>query len=283
MKNQIEVRPARAEDKNAIVAFCQNTFSWGDYIPDAWDDWLVDPSGRILVGVIGHQPVGMIHVAFLGNGEAWMAGMRVHPDFRRQGVGTAVDAAGRAYARECGCHIARLATSIKNIAAQKTLATQGYTRIAQFNEWSAKPVHRRFSVARVATADDLPEILARWDHSEIRAASRGLLPDPDWRWTGLTEARLHEQNDAAQVRRAPRGFTLVSTFDEKDWSGLGVHALVGDEETVCTLALAARGEAYYRGYPRVEAIVADHALLNAALESVGYRREGGMLIYEQML
>ncbi|MDE3087842.1 MAG: hypothetical protein KGJ80_00460, partial [Chloroflexota bacterium] len=72
-------------------------------------------------------------------------------------------------------------------------------------------------------------------------------------------------------------------FDEKDWSGINIQALVGDEETMRHLALAARGEAKYRGYPHVEAMLVDHAPLNAALTRAGYRREGGMFIYEQVL
>ena len=99
----------------------------------------------------------------------------------------------------------------------------------------------------------------------------------------MTEVNLREQIDAAEVRLTPRGFSILRAFDEGDWHTLTLHALVGDEETLRALALAARGEAKFRGYPQVEAIIADHPLLNVVLESTGYRREGGMFIYEQAL
>lgn len=283
MKNQVEVRPARADDKDAVLAFCQNTFSWGDYVPDVWDHWLMDPNSRMFVGLVAGKPVGMVHIAFLENNVVWMEGMRVHPDFRRRGIATAMDAAGHDYARERGCHIARLATSIKNIAAQKTLATQGYHCVTRFNEWTAKSARKKFPDARVATRRDAPGILARWEQSEIRAASRALLPARHWRETDLTEACVLERIAADEVRVMLRGFAILPAFDEKNWNTLAVHALIGDAEAIYALAVAARGEAYYRGYPHVEAMVADHATLNTALESAGYRREGGMLIYEQTL
>jgi GNAT superfamily N-acetyltransferase len=280
---EVQVRAARADDKHAIVAFCQNTFSWGDYIPDVWDDWLDDHSGQLLVGVVDREPVGLLHVAFLGNATAWMEGMRVHPDFRRQGIGRAIDATGRALARERGCRVARLATSVKNLAAQKLLAMDGYARIAQFNEWECKPALRKILATRVATRDDAGQILEVWRASATDETRRALLPDRRWHWHELTDARLLDQIDAGEVRIADGGFAFLFAFDENDWSGMSLHALVGDEERAFALALAARSEARYRGYPRLEAILVDHAPLNTALERAGYRRQGGMFIYEQAL
>ncbi len=277
------MRHARADDQRAVIAFCQHTFSWGDYIPAVWDKWLADSTGILLVGLIDEQPVGLLHRALLGPEIAWLEGMRVHPDFRRQGVGAALDAAARAEARARGCRRARLATSIQNIAAQKTLATAGYACRARFNEWIAKPARRQFAGARVAASADAEKILEAWRASPVMESSHDLLPDRDWRWHALTPARLRAQIDAAQVRAADGGFAILLAFAETDWSGLSLHALAGDEETAFTLALAARGEAKYRGFPRLEALVGDDATLNRALERAGYRREGGMFIYEQGL
>ena len=38
----LEVRPARAEDRDAVLAFCAHTWADGDYIEFAWDNWLRD-------------------------------------------------------------------------------------------------------------------------------------------------------------------------------------------------------------------------------------------------
>jgi len=279
---QIDVRPARADDKSAILAFCQNTFSWGDYIPAVWERWLGDAGGTMLVGVVDQQPVGLLRVAFLDDRVAWLEGMRVHPDFRRQGVGTALDVAARSVVRARGCRVERLATSIKNIAAQRTLATEGYTRIARFNEWETRPARRALAATRVATPGDAPALMETWRASAVGAAS-ARLPDRHWHWHMLTRPRLMDQINAGEVRMANGGLGFLLAFDEKDWCGLSLQALAGDEETMVALALAARGEARYRGYPHVEAQLINHPLLNAALERAGYRRTGGMYIYEQSL
>lgn len=265
-----------------MLAFCQHTFSWGDYIPDVWDTWLANENGQLLVGLVDHQAVGLAHVAFLERAVAWLEGMRVHPDFRRRGISTTLDAAARAVARERGCRLARLATSIQNTPAQNALEVQGYTRVAQFNEWTGKPARAKFAPARIATLDDADSISAIWRASDISAAAR-VLPNRHWSWIELDEARVRKLIQSSEVRVTPRGFAFLLAFDEKDWSSLSLHALCGDDAAMRALALAARGEAKYRGYPRVEAIVADHPSLNAALERAGYRREGGMYIYEQTL
>jgi GNAT superfamily N-acetyltransferase len=279
---QIEVRPAQAGDKDAVLAFCQNTFSWGDYVAEVWDTWLTDVRGQLLVGLVGPRPVGLVHLAFLESNAAWLEGMRVHPAFRRRGVGSAVDSAARRHARARGARLARLATSAKNIAAQETLATLGYACVARFVEWKAEPARSEFSATRVATHADEADILELWDGSLARGAS-GLVPDQNWHWDALTRARLHGQIETAQVRINGGGFAFLVAQEQTATSEMTLHALAGDAESTYTLALAARGEADYRGYPSVEALLIDQPQINSALERAGFLRQGGMLIYEQVL
>ena len=283
MENSIEVRLAQLEDKDAVVAFCQNTFSWGDYIADVFVAWTQDSNGKLLVATIDHQPVGLLHAAFLGNGVAWLEGMRVHPDFRRRGIGAQLEAEARHVAREHNCRVTRLATSVKNIAAQKMLDAARYRRVAKFNEWQAEPLPEEFSTLRVASNIDMQKIIALWRASEMSQASHAVVPDRHWHWTPLDEARLREQIAANETRVASNGLALVTAFDEQDWNGLNIQALAGDPETMFVIARALRSEAAYRGYAHIEANLADYPPLNIALERAGYHSDGGMFIYEQEL
>ena len=43
-----EIRPARPEDREAVLAFCMHTWDWGDYIESVWDEWLHDPQGKCM-------------------------------------------------------------------------------------------------------------------------------------------------------------------------------------------------------------------------------------------
>ncbi len=278
------MRPARPDDKDAIVAFCQDTFDWGDYIADVWDDWLADRAGRMLVAVVEDRPVGLVHVALLDEHVAWMEGMRVHPDYRRLGIGSLLDRAARESARERGARVARLVTSIKNTAAQGVLEREGYVRVAQFNFWSAPPAKENDVRWRVATTQDLPLLFTLWSRSQERDASHGTLPTPRWTWTELTESRLQSQITKDQVRIGRDGLAIVIAEDSSEEPGtLSLHALVGNDDALTTLAHDARVEASYRGYQGAQALIAEDKRLNNALDREGFAREGAMLIYEQAL
>ena len=283
MPNSIQVRTARAEDKDAVVAFCQNTFSWGDYIADVYDQWLVDDEGKLLVATIDQEPVGLTHVAFLGNAAGWMEGMRVHPDFRRQGVSTELDRVGRQVAREHGCRMARLVTSMKNIPAQKSLAPEGYQRTAQFNEWETEPLSENFPSVRIANETDISKILSIWNESKIRKASGTVVPNSHWRWKEIDEARLRQKILAHEIRVIENGFAFVDAREDGDWNALTIYALAGSDPALFDLARGVRAEAGYRGYAHVEATLVDYAPLNAVLERAGYRTDGGLYLYEQEL
>ncbi|MBI5304795.1 MAG: GNAT family N-acetyltransferase [Chloroflexi bacterium] len=281
MPPQIHARPARPEDKAPILAFCQNTFSWGDYISEAWDAWLADTTSCLIVGEADAQPVGILHVKPIEGGVMWMEGMRVHPEFRRQGVALTMDRVGCAWAREHGGRLARLATSRKNTVAQHAIEFLGYHVIARFNEWNADALPGE--CAHIAAASDANLLLMAWRDFAPRVAGNVLLPNRDWRWTYLTRARVQAALDAYQVRAVKSGWMFLHDEQGDDWRALIVHAFIGDAHALRQLALAARAEADHRDYRRVEIIVADHPLLNGVLQDAGYLCETGMLIYEKIL
>lgn len=276
MQSQIAVRPANADDKDAVLAFCQKTFSWGDYIAEVWDEWLANTRGKIFVAVVDDKPIGMIHAAFLRDGVAWMEGMRVHPKYRRIGAASAMDAAARAYALESGAMLARLATAESNRAAQKTLAAQGYTQAAQYGEWLAPSTRAR--VNSVASSDDLPEIFVRW-----HAVSNAIVANPEWRWERLDDAALSEIQREGKIRVHRNGFAILRDVFDISGNEVILHALVGADDAMLALARSVRAEAKYRGFRRVQAMVLDDAHINRALQGAGFKREGGMYIYEQAL
>ena len=78
------IREANSEDKLAVLKFCKNTFSWGDYIEHVWDFWLSE--GNLLV-FEKENPVGICH-AFFSTDQLWIEGIRINPTFRRQKIAT---------------------------------------------------------------------------------------------------------------------------------------------------------------------------------------------------
>ena len=65
------IRPGRAGDKAAIAEFTRDTFSWGDYVADKFDEWIEDSSGRVIVAVDDTDvAIAMSRVSLLSPGEA---------------------------------------------------------------------------------------------------------------------------------------------------------------------------------------------------------------------
>lgn len=81
----VEIRSAKEGDRDVVLEFCMDTFSWGDYISDVWDNWM--SSGGLYVCEQNDLVVGVYHIAFLA-GESWLEGMRVRLGHRKKGLGT---------------------------------------------------------------------------------------------------------------------------------------------------------------------------------------------------
>ena len=85
----IKIRPARKSDKDEILSFCINSFSWGDYIDRVWDYWYVEENGRLFIAESCSEKIAMSHVALCPDGRSiWLEGLRVHPDHRRSYIAT---------------------------------------------------------------------------------------------------------------------------------------------------------------------------------------------------
>jgi len=288
---QVEVRPARAEDKEAVLAFTAHTWDeeGGDYIHLVWDHWLNDHAGRLFVATADGQPVSVARVALQSRTEAWFEGMRVDPNHRRQGIAVQVQQACLAYAREQGRRVARLATGADNYASQSLTEQGGFRRVATFRHYLAPASAETVAGVRPATANDLPAILGLWRASAARQAAAGLIPH-GWSWQEMTEARLKKivaaprkahgaDSDAlvaADTAGAINGFALCRTrYGEL----LEINWLEGAEEAMRQLAQAGRVIAQERGLSEVACFAADHPPVRQALVAAGFQPEFEMWLY----
>ena len=78
----MEIREATSFDKNLVLKFCKNTFSWGDYIDKVWSSWL-DEGNLFLFET--ESPVGICHAFYFQN-QIWIEGIRIDPNFQRQKI-----------------------------------------------------------------------------------------------------------------------------------------------------------------------------------------------------
>jgi GNAT superfamily N-acetyltransferase len=222
----IDVRAARLEDRAEIAGFTTGTFPWGDYVADEFETWLADDSGVVLVGEVEGRVVGVARVALVSPTEAWSQGARVHPDFRRRGVGTAIAAALHDWAVGRGAHVVRLAVEDWNRPARAQVAALGFRPVSEWmfatrgvGENSPVPegnggrrVMAPEGIRPAPSAEAEPALLA-WASGPLERAARGLF-SVGWRWRRLTRADVVEAARRRALWEGRPGWAIADVDEE---------------------------------------------------------------------
>jgi GNAT superfamily N-acetyltransferase len=217
------VRPARPDDHDAVSAFTEDTWperDVGDYIPAVFPEWIAGdgPEQRTVVVEVDGTIAGICQARLLSADEAWLQGMRVHPDHRGAGHGAAMVADLFDWCRERGATVAR------NMVFGWNTAGLGQSRAVGFEpavscRWARpdpEPVDTDLSVG-----EDTAVAWRFWTDSDARDALRGLalVTGEAWALSDLDRARLDRIADAGRV------LTVV------DGRARGMAARLGTRET----------------------------------------------------
>jgi GNAT superfamily N-acetyltransferase len=282
------LRPARAEDKPGILAFCQRTYEWGDYVPEVLDDWLADERGQLLVAAIDGVPVGVAYVVLLAPTEAWLQGLRVHPEHRRKGL--AHQFLGRCLdvARQRGARVARLATGSSNVAVHRTVERAGMRRVAVV--WVLEASATADADAGLAlvplTLQDWP-LVSRYILASSTLAQMGGLYGM-WDLQTLSEDILRDHLERGQVfglweKDHLTGTAIILDVDER-WPCLSLAYVDAANSHGQKLARALRHRPAGLGLEMVEVMVPSASPLHHALLQAGFETAPGsqheMWIYE---
>jgi ribosomal protein S18 acetylase RimI-like enzyme len=208
--SDIIVRVAKPSDRERVLGFTANTFSWGDYIDRVFDRWMADPSGRLLVAETKGRVVGMTFVKLTKSGEVWLQGGRVDKDYRRGGVGRAMSEEGLRIAKgEMKARVARVITDKTNLPPQKLLEKLGFKMVGEFTQFQKKAERITNPLiiedVRVAGKDMIPRIWKYLKSSSMFKKSGGLYTV--WFvWYSLEEGDLARFTDlGGTIVYAPNG------------------------------------------------------------------------------
>jgi ribosomal protein S18 acetylase RimI-like enzyme len=291
---QIEIRPARVEDRDAVLAFCQHTWEWGDYIEHVWDDWLHNPNGLLLVAVADGKPVGIDHLRMLSATDAWLEGMRVDPAYRRQGIAMAMSNAIMVEAMNRGATQARLITDSTNVASISMVERNFWRRVAEFTMYHADPLEtlsRRnigSTLPQLATQADLEDIIRYLNTSNIFPLCGGLFYEDFTAYT-LSSDLISAKIDARQLyllRRWDRLDGLVFAEPRREWRGLSLYIgyIDGTTESISLLAYALRKQAADMNLDRVTAHIPNLMMVQDAFLGAEYEWDGATFYtYERNL
>jgi GNAT superfamily N-acetyltransferase len=231
------IRAARAQDKEAVLRFCEHTWEWGDYIPQVWDLWLEEPSGKLLVTTVKRRPVALSHVVMVAASEAWFEGLRVDPDYRRTGLATALTRRSMTEAEILGAKVIRFTTAATNEAVHHIAATLGFTQVASLLPRRAETLAKEGSHLLSLSPQDVPAVLSFLNHSKVFAAIAGLYAI-GWRFRALTNGLLRDRLERGLVRILGKAssidaITVMGTSSNEE----GVASFV-DGKAGCLPALA---------------------------------------------
>jgi GNAT superfamily N-acetyltransferase len=276
----LELRPATPEDREAVLAFCQHTWKWGDYIEYVWDEWLHDKQGVLLVATFDHQPVGIAHLQMLTATEAWLEGLRVDPAHRHHGIATALQQTMLAEAMRRGATVARLMTESTNTASLSMLERSPFRRVAAFAPFKALPQtilpKRRYGLEtpQLATLADIDDIIDYLNVSNTFPAIGGLYYYA-FRAYSISDTLLAAKIAAQQVyilRRWERldGLAIAEVRDGRQGLQLSLGYIDGTTESISLIAYALRRKAAEMELDSIYAYVPDLIMIRDAFTGAEY-------------
>lgn len=212
------IRAARQTDVASIIPWTTDTFSWGDYVPNQLEVWLEDSDSEVLVAVDENDvPIALCHVAMLSPTEGWLEGARVQPEMRRSGVGSALNHAGVAWARERGARVVRLSTEASNLAARNQVKRLGYREVSRWLHatFEVDRTHRTSERYRMrpAPGSDAEAAWIFWAGGELSRASRELIA-LGWQWRTARPDDL--TGPAGDLVQSAAGWASIEQ-PEDDW------------------------------------------------------------------
>ena len=284
------LRPARPEDREAIVAFTQGTFPWGDYIDRVFDDWLATPGGLTLVAEVEGRPVGLARGSLLSPAEAWAQGLRVHPDHRRHHLGTALLDGLAEWAAGQDARVIRLSSEDSNTAAGALIPTVGFRPVGRWlivekDDLQAAPPPRvngdKRALAtdrlRPAPAAEAEAAMISWSGGPLEVAAHGLF-SRHWSCRRLTLRDLVEAAGQGRLWQGRPGW-LLGEIDRDEFEA---HWLSTFPEDAPALVAALLDVAAASGADRLEGQVPAVDWLGEAFEQAGCRT-GPLTVYARAL
>jgi GNAT superfamily N-acetyltransferase len=273
------IRPAESADEPHVRSFTQDTFEWGDYVAEAFAGWLADPSVYVAVAIDdGGRAVAVGTARMSSPREVWMASARVHPDHRRQSLGSLLNSAGVEWGRENGARVARLLIEDWNEAPQRQVTGLGYRRtsgwvFARRSDLRSDPNPLRNGGPRVpgperllpAARAEVDDAWVAWNSGRLMPRSRGLV-SRHWIFWSMSPGDLVEAKHRGDLWSCPSGWVIGSSEDDR----FAVTWMQASPDDYRRVIRACVDHAVEAGMGEIAFWLPTDEDLLAALESIGF-------------
>ena len=172
----MKIKLAKKSDKDIILQFCTDTFTWGDYIDRVFDVWYQEPYGELIVAeesddkvnrnrnsaddpngqlktnnastttsannIITNtstnvQPIALSHVILCPNKKRiWIEGIRVKQSYRRNKVATTLVDEMLQFGRRTGATEASAIISANNLASRFLFEKKGFNIVSRWGYYN---------------------------------------------------------------------------------------------------------------------------------------------------
>lgn len=144
----MKIRRAKKSDKEQILSFCHHTFRWGDYIDRVWDKWLAEKN-LFTIEEKG-KAVGICNAAISPN-QVWIEGIRINPDYRRNGYASKLVLKAEDIAKKRKLQFSRMIIADNNKRSLRMARSLGYHIEDKWWLYNLNP-KKQSTTAKIATS-----------------------------------------------------------------------------------------------------------------------------------
>ncbi len=182
------IRKAKASDKSKVLDFCKNTFSWGDYIVDVWDYWIVE--GNLLVLTENKTPIAICHSSFFDK-QVWIEGIRVNEKFRKKGFAKNLVLESESLAKNKNCTVSKMLIATTNKKSLNLANNLSYKKESIWNFYSLIPKNLDKKINVTIAINEKKTITFLLSHLSSYVKS--------WRWIPLTKINIKSLFDEKRI------------------------------------------------------------------------------------
>ncbi|KYC44155.1 hypothetical protein WA1_03185 [Scytonema hofmannii PCC 7110] len=276
-RNEVKIRLAQAEDKEAVLAFCEHTWEdREDYIHRVWGKWLADENGKIFVAVMDSQPVAMIRLVLMSEREAWWEGLRVDPRYRKRGLVKVLEASVERYLAEANVSISRSAVLANNALMNDIMVRRDRQKVGCYFDYVAPSINSssgQLKKLEISDFDSLSKLITIYPHDEREVC---LYINRGAKWQELTAQQLTQRLKSGQVWGLKQNdccqSMAIQSYLEGSNKTLWIGFATGDNESLPTLLHELRQLAYCMGYQTVSGMFPQNSFILDSLARAGYQK-----------
>ena len=243
------IRQAKNSDKDSVLKFCKNTFSWGDYIDKVWEFWI---SEKNLFLIEDQKPIGICH-AFFSDDQVWIEGIRVDSEYRRKKIASKLVNHVESIGYQKNISFSYMLIDVQNIPSLSLANSLGYEKHQTWNFYTLES--RKNSNFKITFENNL-------DSKSITQYVRS------WRWFPITAkvlSSLHRQNKIIKSEIDKKNSIAIITDSEHFENTLIVTLFSNSQKTTLHVIQFLQNYGFEKKYERIQILSQESLNLNNSL------------------